>query len=785
MIKKKRRKKNKPAEKLTPKQIAQAAHNHLGREQFSEAIKKYRSLHNGADDDRWETPLKEAFTGRIRQLAGKGMLKESLTIYDNMANLLPVQLPIIHIPLLIQTDRGKEAGEAYHLAIDSLERHGLSVLNEIITALLMGGYTDFLDFLPESSLLHSHYPHASQALQAYCSAGQAQETLEHLARIPFRSPYKNFKFALKGMALFADDREAAQSNFAKIPKDSPFYNFITPFRCIDKQHDDKQHDSRKIKLTKTEKQVCQHIAGLPTPVARLIEKLQKKDLTASDMFSLFAGSTKILPVRQCDFLCRRLLIHAPEKIPLYVNRFKEINDPFEQIRIDALISEIAHDFFEALKDWDHALKILHRDIDNHINKEKSVAILYHLIGIVEDKLGSDYKQIGIELLQSLIKLAPDDKNAMVMMANMMKGQTARRYQLVNEMAAKFPDDREVLQLAVEVTVERKAFKKAARLAASLLDADPLNKKVRLMLIESHLAHARKLYVQGKEQLTRKECEQAGKYLRPGLGTGGIECRMGLLLILSNDDKTGLKMIAESYDKAGHPVVAGLRIILEATSLACDQKHLVVFKADLKKACKTPADKTSLLKVSSILYATGLEDTATIKSFISPLNSWFKKALQLEFNRKELNNICKGLSMVKMFPTLKFYASNGLKKSKDDPLFIYYNVLAAIKGINGKLSRRQFDILDQAWGNAMAINDHTAAELIDELLSKYSRQFDEYGFDKSTMDEIEKIKTTNPELVEEMEKMFEQDIDPTGKGGDKGEKEKPKQFSILDLLNPFS
>lgn len=189
-------------------ELPNAGQNYLKQGKFAEAIKVFRRLMQESEDEQWREPLRSSFQGRIKQLAAKGMHKEALVIYHNMETQFPDQastLQGLHILLLIHADQLDKARQLYEQTEDILTKQQKQLVDETFAALLLSGDNALAQKFSPDSPLRSHFPHAQKALSCYAQ-GQNSEALESLQHIPFRSPYKKFCMALKGMLAFHDGR---------------------------------------------------------------------------------------------------------------------------------------------------------------------------------------------------------------------------------------------------------------------------------------------------------------------------------------------------------------------------------------------------------------------------------------------------------------------------------------------------------------------------------------------------------------------------------------------------
>ncbi len=116
----------------------------------------------------------------------------------------------------------------YQDNIESLTSSAKAALDEFFAAVLLSGDKKSLELLSAESLVISHYPLAQTLLGAFLS-GTPDQASKALKKIPFRSPYRNFRFLIGGLLQLENDPAQADTILQKIPKDSPYYPLIDIF----------------------------------------------------------------------------------------------------------------------------------------------------------------------------------------------------------------------------------------------------------------------------------------------------------------------------------------------------------------------------------------------------------------------------------------------------------------------------------------------------------------------------------------------------------------------------
>jgi tetratricopeptide (TPR) repeat protein len=156
-------------------------------------------------------------------------------------------------------------------------------------------------------------------------------------------------------------------------------------------------------------------------------------------------------------------------------------------------------------------------------------ILRHLFDlIVGDEDASDYDDECTTWLERSLELDPDDRATHLKLIRLHRqGQDLKAARASVETAlARFANDPAVLLEAVETALAGNAFKKAVTLAKRLLDLDPINSKVRALIGQAHLSHARKQIRLHRPEAAGKELDLADEWLATATNAASASCCVG-------------------------------------------------------------------------------------------------------------------------------------------------------------------------------------------------------------------------------------------------------------------
>ncbi len=706
----KNKKKNRRSRLVTDADLPAAAQGYLAKGKFAEAIKAFRRLYKNDCSGQMDMLFKQAFLGRINQLSAKGMGREALVIYGNMQLVFPAPDMSLHVRLLTAAGQFQEAMEMTFRADVTLTKNEKTTIDEIFAALLLGGQVQLKDVLPEESSTCIHYSAAERALQAYCTQVDS-EAYAALREIPFRSPYKNFCLALKGMLAFDESRTESLRFFEKIPPNSPFASLTVPYRYLAEDDNRQREKPAGIRL-----KVVNTLEGTDTSSTRLLDSLDKPGMGPSTLYQMLIRHGNCLGKNQLRKICFRILPHVPDQARDFQKRFGWLSR-CDLMRLDALSEEIDNSYYIE-ETWEEFCSLLMADEREGPDKNLKIALVYRHIAEQMEKDSYEYSSKEIEaMLNKSIPYDPLDKETWVKLTNLEHLTPARRYKYINTMLETFPEDTEVMTLGVEAAIKRSAFKKASRLAGKLLAVDPINPKVRTMLIDAHLAHAGKMAKLQKYEIALQECELATSFERQNLSHGKIQIYHGLLIMLTGDEVDGLRLLEEGKNNAVSPLLAHFSIRLEAGLLNIVPRLLSYFTKQLKKTVKNSFNKDIILQLFENISSCKGEKQQELEKFRSVFTPCLKRAARLVFSMDESKRICQILYLHHYYDLLQIYAKAALKRHKENPLFLFYQIHATTNGGKKRLNNRQGNTLVDAWHEAMDMNDEATANLIGLFLDE--------------------------------------------------------------------
>ncbi len=701
---------------------------YLQTKKFGKAIDIFKQLVKRDSALAYQESLAQAYLCRARGLANKGMVKEALTLLENRERFCPAavaQTPCANfkINLLIATGHPRKAAALYSLE-SSHGNPNLGAVSDLLAALILSGETILLGELREDDSLVGHLPFACAALQAYC-AHSDDEVRQQLKQISFRSPYRNFALALKGLLLLASDKTAAVGLFSKIPFISPFYALVRPIQLCAAA--DESLVAALAQMKRSDLQLLAGISGVTEQQLGLLVDLQKAQAQPQKQIELLCFRMEKFDAESAKRACLNLLPLHPGGEYTYKKAFSHISLP-EAFRVQALAFEHYQDSDQALVFWRKYVEHLKQESDSEEN-ELTIALVFRHMAELCEYLGSSYfdpdsQAAYVEnLAQSVIHDPADKATYLKLFERCRKDKSAMRRWLDSALKY-FPADIDILLVAATFAQGNNAYKKTARFAKLILDVDPINTRARALMLQAQLAHGRKLTESGNLGLAAREFVLAEEQQRSPLAKGTARICQGLLSLMTKADVAGQSLIAEGQKMVGLPCKAWLITAIEAQLMGLPQREQKILNQQLKATNSSILGKSELFDLLEQVEIYHLQAPQIMKNMAILLRPLFKNAAKLEFLHAESLNLCEAFYRKMNFFLLKTFAPVAEKRWTESPIFVFFRLYAKSKGNSSLLNAHEQEQLDCMYDMALDRNDLPLTQLIDEFIN--SSPFSEIG-----------------------------------------------------------
>jgi tetratricopeptide (TPR) repeat protein len=414
--------------------------------------------------------------------------------------------------------------------------------------------------------------------------------------------------------------------------------------------------------------------------------------------------------------CLTSLPAYPQGIAAFEKQFGALSS-FERERIHALVAERRHDLNAARKHWANCVEHLVTARNSVDNALKAALILRRMADLQMQWMGPDPwdEAVQDELARSL-ELDPKDKETYLKLLGMARQRDDRKAQdqWVEKAVRQFPEDAEVLLAAGLSAYRRRAFKKAAGFAQTLLERDPINPHARNLLISCHLAHARKQIKAGKYDLAGRELAAAGQFVREEEQCGIVALNQGFLAQLDGREPESETLLRQGLKYLGSGLVAEFRFMVDGRRLEIAQSMLSKQYNRLQDK-PLPPTRQEILTLAELLHRYVDDGVKDISQVLDRLRVPLKTAATLDFTEQELEMVCAALSKARHYLLLKVYAEAAMKRCGQRPKFLYYYVFGRTKGQETKITALERIQLQGALDRALDAEDHQTAAHIEKFL----------------------------------------------------------------------
>jgi cellulose synthase operon protein C len=732
-------KKKKPLEGQSIEILAQKAADLLAKSHHKEAIDTYKQLLKKEQREEWKAALAKAYLLRAQTLANKGLYKEAAVLWENRANLCNDKKDFDqYLHWLIQGDRHVRAARLFVESAEQLpEELGRQLLAHF-GAFIVAGNLEIIDAFPEDSPLVQHHRLVKAALEAYAQQDE-QATEDALKQIPFRSPYRDIRTIIKALLMIESAPNAAYPLLEKVPLNSPYAPFAELIRLAVQEPEVQVSQLNQLGIH--EQSFIAKLKGWDKKQLKVFSTLQsvaKRDSAKALMEAVIAHQSFFGQTYTRQF-CLALLPSYLSGIKWYEKTFGSLS-AFELNRITALSyerRERSHKeddwhLYQAEKYW----RLCVSDIKSQpLSKDESVKaalILRHLVQLTEERgEGLDDEKVPDDLALSL-EFEPDDKISYLKLIKWYKHNTQQKayHKWVETAVKRFPKDSDILFIAMEAANSKKAFKKAAGFAKTLLKVDPINVKARQMGQYSHISHARKLIKSEKYALAHKELALAKALEKNTQPNGLIPITEGLLELQeqgvikpktrrktqTTEEKTkknpsapnALKLIQEGITLTGGSLVGQFRVIMESESQSLDCAKIL----SLLPAHKTKAStRQEILELIHLITLYDKEGVSFINKALDKIKTPVQQAFKLDFSQDEMVSLCECFKKIAHNKFLKQCAEIAIKRWPKHPPFVFYQIYSQSKGNMMFLNRQDFERLKKAAETAEQQGDKRTSVMI--------------------------------------------------------------------------
>jgi tetratricopeptide (TPR) repeat protein len=698
-----------PAPRLaSPDVLEKRGAEDLKQGRFKDAMEAFRQLVKIEPRPEWRLSLVQAYVGRGRTLAAKGMYKEAPLLFDNAIGVDGAfHEPLIHLACLVRAGDTEKAARLCARMLDGaaagITAEERTRIADLGAALWLAGNPPPASPTDDERSPSRVFGAADKALAAWCASAPAEEVDALLNAIPLRSPFKPLRLILKSLISTGDDIGRRARLLDMVPPDSAFGALARVAR-VAISGDTLRTIAEWGDLKGAARTFMAEAGGQSADGAKLLTELVEAERRGPEqLLDALLKHAGRFPVGDLRAACLNLLPLAPKRIPRFERQFGPLSS-LEHHRVLALAAEQAmnwHDFESHWSQYAHELKDS-ADPDAALSR----SVIYRHMADIAAKALNIRPRSGddpvAEFLEMSVEADPDDRTGLLkLIARLRDADRIKERDRWAELAAtRFPNDPAALTEALEAAAQRGAFRKAAEFAGRLLKVDPINPLARQRMIELRIAHARKKLREGRADLAGKELAEAARHERHDAPDGALMIVRGLVAVHMGRTDEGWADVRAGVARLGGGVAGWLRAVLEAHALGFQNKDIKPASKELSVAPSVAPTAPALIAVLGVLNRREFRDDKKLSdNGLKAIRPWLKRGADCVLSDAEFQTVAETFERLQAFDLLNAYAEAAIRRGGGQPLAEFYRILAAAKGNAARLSPFQInrldDIIDQA------------------------------------------------------------------------------------------
>ena len=670
---------------------------------FKEAVEVFKQLVRQDKCPEWSRHLGDAYAGRARALADKGMFKEAAMVLENTLPFgATIREPVLYLTCLIRQGCYQKARQT-----------ALSCLSQLplADADCMAGVAALLSLAvpapgapPGLGPAGDGWTKASEAARATLGAwlqGKQPEAVDRLlASIPLRSPFGPLRLILKSLTTPSDAASKARGLLAMVPSGSIFGSIRAAAEAT--LADDAELLAAWSGLRPAQRTFVAETRGLQA-TALLDQMLDAERRGPAALFTLLTKPGLPAPEGDLRGACVDLLPALPTHFQQFNRRFEPLTTD-ERNRVLALAAEMRGDWQQAEDHWCNLAESLsHQSVPDA--RLAQAVVLRHLADLAQhhpDAFDDAWGDPVADYLERSLKADPDHLPATLALLDRCRKADSPKdwYDATEQAVRRFPGNAAVLLHAVDAAVARSAYKKAAGFARRLLTLDPINQSVRQRMIELQLAYARKQMRSGRADLAGKALSQAAEWERPDAPSAAL--RIGQALVAKQGDQSAelAPGLRHAVQIAGGAAVGWFRAVLEAALMGWSEQRRQPLHRELAAARAGEPSREVILSLIGMLSQKEIRDSKrVVTSVLWRIEPLLAAGSGIAWSPAEFQTIAASLHELTAYDALRVYARDALQRDAGDPAARFYRIVAQVKGNRDRLSGLQdaelADLMDHA------------------------------------------------------------------------------------------
>jgi tetratricopeptide (TPR) repeat protein len=665
--------------------VAAKAEEALRLKNFKLAIELFKQLTKRVPDPKWRNSLADAYIGRAKALAAKGMFKEAEVVLGNVAAADgTVKEPILLLHCLIRQRQFQKAlaHALKYVGDSSSDASGDLQLAELTAALFLAFPVPLRQLQIAQTARAKWVGAANAAHDALCAWTERKpedEVEALLTGVALQSPFKAIRLILKSLLRAAHDPDSARRLLEGVAAPSPFAALRLAVEAALPEHPAGMI-AKWNAAGAAQRAFAIEISVSPDSSQTLARLLEAERSGPAALFTFLLKQAAHLPMAQTRSACLNLLPRLPDRIAQFEKTFGVLPE-LEKNRILALASEESGHWKRAEKYW-CAVAVRFQQ-DGAREAKLSAGIIYrHLAELArkQDEIegqGYDTEPIGFYLKQSL-NADPDHLPTLLQLIDHLRheGDEKEWHVLAEEGARRFPEESAILLRAIDSAAARKAYKKAAGFARKLLVLDPINQAARQRMIDLQISHARKQMQSKRADLAMKELTSAAQWERADLPNAALRINEGLVGFCSDQGLHSEARLREGVELAGGEVVGWFRAALEEALLLARGCHVPIVRDELARCLKLEPKKQQIVAIVSVFGASDVRAASKATAeLLWRFCRWIRSATAIQFSAAEFHLLADLLLRAEAFDLLGEFARAAKRRAPNEPVWRFYEIVA--------------------------------------------------------------------------------------------------------------
>lgn len=698
----------------------------LRQERFKEAVDLFKLLVRQEPRPEWKQGLADAYHGRARTLAAKGMFKEAAMVLEN--TLAPdgtLRDPPLYLTCLIRDGQQQKAAAHALVTIgreSALPAAGRAALEELTAALLVAVPLRADPAGAAASERNRWLDLAAacrEALAAWVNGAPAAELERQLNRISLRSAFRPVRLLLMSLTAGPQESDRSRRLLEAIHPASPFFPFRQAVEAVLPGGRALDADGWN-RLTPAQQGFVAQLRGLPAASLQFLSRSSEAARNGPDALFAFLLKQSGLPQAEVRSACLNLLPHLPGRMAQFEKSFGSLSN-LERCRVNALAAEARGDWGRAERSWRAAATAIAGN-DRQAGLARGV-IYRHLA-----KLAGEHREIegesfgdnpAICYLELSCEADPEHVPGVLDLIGRYRQDSRDKdwHRLAEEAVQRFPADSQVLLAATESAVARKAYKKAAGFAHRLLKIDPINPTVRRQMIELQVAHARKQVRSKRPDLALKEVLAAAEWERPDAPSALLRIVRGLVELQTDGGEPAQARLREGVELAGGGMAGWFRAALEAGFMKLAGSTAALLRRELAGARETPPTRDAIMAVVSALGRPEVgENKRAVAGLLPGMRPWLQRGAGIDWSAAEFQALSDVLVRFEAFDVLAEFAQAARRREPTNPAWRFQEIVARTRNNPDRLHIAEIEELDEMGAAAVGRDDFHAANRIERFLN---------------------------------------------------------------------